>query len=366
MYSKEIYRRIHIKARNQEIIKHSDFIMKKGRKIVENYFADGHELDVRKIKPVLYTAEDGEMYEIFKTTRFVWSLPYTSGYGRRLRFVVMDDYHKKIIGILGLHSPVLGLKPRNEWLGLRGKDKTTALNQTMDIYTLGAVPPYSFLLGGKLMAMTAVTNEVREAYKRKYKGKTTIINGEYINGELVLLTTTSAFGRSSLYNRVKYKDRYVCFSVGYTTGLGVSHIPDAVFHEIKEYLLDKGIEVKSGYGNGPNYKFRLINAFLKEASKVLNLKEILEVDTLKDVIRHGIPRQVYVFPLAENIREYLHGVDDKPKYFDYPFEQLAQYWYERYLIPRSTRNTEWLEWKKEKIIEEWKEILGATTTGLLR
>jgi len=115
--------------------------------------------------------------------------------------------------------------------------------------------------------------------------------------------------------------------------------------------------VKGGYGNGPNYRFRLINAFLKEASKTLNPKEILEVNSLKDIIKHGVPRQVYVFPLAENVREYLHGIDKKPVYFNYPFEELANYWRERYLLPRSMRNNQWVEWKKETIIKEWEEIL---------
>ncbi|EGD50104.1 hypothetical protein TheetDRAFT_3088 [Thermoanaerobacter ethanolicus JW 200] len=98
-------------------------------------------------------------------------MPFSNGYGRRLCFLIMDEYNGKLIGILGAHSPALGIKLRNEWLNLKGKDKVYKLNETMDIFTLGAVPPYNMLLGGKLVAMSAVANEVRDFYREKYSNK---------------------------------------------------------------------------------------------------------------------------------------------------------------------------------------------------
>jgi hypothetical protein len=37
----------------------------------------------------------------------------------------------------------------------------------MDAFVLGAVPPYSMLLGSKLVALLATTEEVARAFKRK-------------------------------------------------------------------------------------------------------------------------------------------------------------------------------------------------------
>ncbi len=63
----------------------------------------------------------------------------------------------------------------------------------MDTFVLGAVPPYSFLLGGKLVAMLAASNEVRAAFGRKYSGAKSVISGEEFDGRLAMLTTMKAW-----------------------------------------------------------------------------------------------------------------------------------------------------------------------------
>ena len=75
----------------------------------------------------------------------------------------------------------------------------------MDLYICGAVPPYSFLLGSKLVACLATAREIGDAFREKYAGATGIISGEAKPAELLVITTTSALGRSSLYNRLKLR-----------------------------------------------------------------------------------------------------------------------------------------------------------------
>ncbi|ADQ06075.1 conserved hypothetical protein [Caldicellulosiruptor hydrothermalis 108] len=343
---KESMRKLHKLPRCEEIKKHRDFLFSEGQKIINMFFADGWEVEPEKIDPVLIPVENDAQNSIFKTARFTWSLPYTEGYGRRLKFLVFDNFNGKLIGILGLQSPVLGLKARNEYLGLsKGPEKLKVLNRTMDIYTLGALPPYNFLLGGKLMVLAAVSNEIREVYRKKYEGKTTEIEGNNIDGDLVMLTTTSAYGRSSIYNRVKYKDNLICIPVGYTEGQGTLFLTGSLCEKAREYLQSKGVKVKSGYGNGPNYKFRLAKALARQ----LKLEGI-EVE----LVTHGVQREVYVFPLIKNLQEYVKAPDTtEPEYFDYPFSDLASYWKERYCLPRSKRDTEWKAWRKEQV---WQDI----------
>ena len=72
---------------------------------------------------------------------------------------------------------------------------------------LGAVPPYSSLLFGKLVALLAASEQVREAFHRKYAGRLSVIRGRPLSSQLVAITTTSAMGRSSIYNRLKFRDR---------------------------------------------------------------------------------------------------------------------------------------------------------------
>lgn len=83
----------------------------------------------------------------------------------------MDDANDKLIGILGLGDPVYALGARDEWIGWDRQAKKDNLYHVMNAFVLGAVPPYSYLLGGKLVAMMACSNEVRRAFRRRYSGK---------------------------------------------------------------------------------------------------------------------------------------------------------------------------------------------------
>lgn len=349
MSDKDEIRKFYSVAREEMIQLNRAFLETVGSRIIDKYFANGKDIDPYKIEPVLIPVENTETSDIFKTARFYWSIPYTEGFGRRLKFIVMDKTNNKLIGILGLQSPVIGLEARNKWIGFEeGRDMTKieALNETMDIYTLGAVPPYNYLLGGKLMVLTAVAKEIRELYKQKYAGTKTCISGRVDKGELVLLTTTSAFGKSSIYNRVKFKEHTVCIPVGYTKGMGYSYIPHHVFELARTYLAKKGLTVKSAYGEGPNYRFRLLSKFLSELKKegILLSQE--------DVFFQGYQKEVYVFPLAKNAREYLLRKTEKPEYYNWSFSELAEYWKQRYLMGRITRNSEWKTWNKNALRDD--------------
>jgi len=120
------------------------------------------------------------------------------------------------------------LKSRDEWIGWKASAKAERLYHVLDAYVLGAVPPYSKLLGGKLVAMATVCNEVRRAFVRRYAGRTSVISGKTRPARLVLITTASALGRSSLFNRVRFHKRTVFESVGFTSGWGEFHFSDGV------------------------------------------------------------------------------------------------------------------------------------------
>ena len=59
------------------------------------------------------------------------------------------------MGILGLQSPPLDFSARDQQVKYPAGRKIEMVNQTMDIFTLGAIPPYNRLLGGKLVIYAA-------------------------------------------------------------------------------------------------------------------------------------------------------------------------------------------------------------------
>src|SRR5437899_6175427 len=85
-------------------------------------------------------------------------------------------------------------------------------SQVADVSVCGAIAPYNVLLGGKLVALLMTSQEVRDAYRKRYAGQVSIISSQmagreiYRPAELKLLTTTSLYGNgSSQYNRLRLR-----------------------------------------------------------------------------------------------------------------------------------------------------------------
>ena len=70
---------------------------------------------------------------------------------------------------MGILSSTWGM--RDCWIGWTKEDRQERLHHVMDAFVLGAVPPYSHLLCGKLVAMLAASNQVRDAFHGKYAGQ---------------------------------------------------------------------------------------------------------------------------------------------------------------------------------------------------
>jgi hypothetical protein len=300
------------------------------------YFADGQEVVPERIHPVLREVTTEHEHHLFRIARFLWSIPFSKGYGRRLRFLVIDESNGKLIGLLALQSPPLSFPARDRLFRYPPGRKTELVNQTMDIQTLGAVPPYNHLLGGKLIALIAASNEVRQAYQRKYSGRITEMEKRALPPHLVALTTTSAFGRSSLYNRLRYNGIQIAESIGYTEGYGIFHLLE-LYPLLRTFLESQGISTRGGFGTGPRRKWQILVMALER----LGLSG--------DLLRHGVRREVFLFRLVDNLEDYMEGRTDEPQYRDLPFSDLVNWWRERWLLPRSQRVDGWRAWRKENI-----------------
>jgi len=333
--TKTFSRQLHEPARRMELIRRQEWLRRKLPRYL-SFFANGHEINPKQVQPVLIVVTEEWQHELFRIARLTWSLPYSKGFGRRLRFLVMDNSNGKLIGILALQSPPLSFPARDQLFNYPEGRKVDLVNQTMDIHTLGAVPPYNRLLGGKLVAMAAVSNEVREAYRRKYQGRVTEMEGRILPAHLVALTTTSAFGRSSIYNRLTYNGDLLAQSLGYTEGYGSFHLAH-LYEPFREYLEAQGISTRGGFGTGPRVKWQTM------------VRALERLGFSAELLKHGVKREAFLFPLIRNLKDYMEGRAHEPEYFDRPFAELAAYWRERWLLGRAKRVDGWQEWKREEI-----------------
>ena len=333
---KDALRAAHKKACDHLIDKAMNGLKKYERNLLCS-IANGSEIDPNVISPRLIEVKAKSRDELlFRYARLHWSIPVSAGYGRRLRFLVWDDGHDRLMGILGLADPVFALRARDAWVGWDKEQRRSRLANVMDAFVVGAIPPYADLLGGKLVALAAASNEVRVAFERRYAGKTTLISGRQ-TGPLALITTTSALGRSSIYNRLAVEGRTIYHGVGFTRGSGDFPFINGVYHDLRQLVAENSSASAkhAQWGRG----FRNRREVILKALDLLGLP--------RSFIYHGIAREVFVVPLAENTTAFLCGEDDDLQAFDLPFSHLAAYWKKRWALPRAQRDKRFQDFERE-------------------
>lgn len=342
--SKEVYRQIHESARLEQLALHKKFL-KRNLEVAQKYSLNGKAIDPNRISLEIREIKRNSLEEIlFRWWNLVWwSLPYQCSYGRRMRFILWDTTHNVPFGLILLQSPVLKMSAREKYLEIPKKELDIWVNRSMHAQRVGALPPYNEILGGKMVALALTSNEIRWAYQKKYYFSQTLLKKRFIKPELLFITTTSAFGRSSIYNRLKYKNEPVAISLGFTKGSGTFHIPEKLYHEILEFLSRKGFDTSRNYGHGPSRKMKLISC----AFRLLGLNNFEY---------HGIKRELYLFPLAKNLKEVIKNKEE-PVFFDRPFGDLVTYWKKRWAIPRAQRKPEWKNFKSDDFFAKIEETL---------
>lgn len=277
-----------------------------------------------KVEPIIEVCKTQDQFDLFRICRFYWSSPYSEYVGRRIKILVRDSAlpNRPLIGIAALGSSIVHIPERDRWIGWDTKARTRNLVYTMDAYVLGALPPYNYLLGGKLISYILASNEVRGLFSQKYKNKVTNISKRKAN-RLACIFTTSLYGKSSQYNRLKFDNQLLYIPIGKTKGYGTLHLTDETFDSMRALLKTHNISVTNRFGDGPIWRMRVIRA----ASELLGFNSDF-------LLHHSFQRNIYVIPLAYNFRDFLKGEHATLHYFNYPLASLVAHWHTRWLAQR--------------------------------
>jgi hypothetical protein len=349
---KESIRVLHRMQRSERLRTEAPFINAKYPQLLP-YFASGSDIHPTSIRPQLQLVEVNTLEsDLFRLASLIWSIPVSRGYGRRLRFLVWDKSNNKLVGLIALCDPVFNLKVRDEMIGWNSAQRKERLVNIMDANILGAIPPYNMILGGKLIACLVRTQEIRDIFARHYHDTRGFISGKKKNASLTMVTTSSALGRSSVYNRLALNGVKYFESIGYTSGWGHFHIPEDIFRDMRIYLKEKGHPYfnNHNFGEGPNWRFRTLRASL----------EMLGMNA--NILRHGIVREVFVCKLASNAERILKGENIRPYCKSLlTVKQVAQLALERWILPRVEKRPQFKDWKREHIAA----LLDANKDGSL-
>lgn len=203
---------------------------------------------------------------------------------------------------------------------VRATKKQHVGTSMMDIIICGAVPPYTHVLGGKLVCMLLASPQVRADYAARYGKSASHIASRMKGGavekpaELVFLGTTSLYHvGSSQYNRLKIPASTpgatgeIAFSkLGASEGYGSVHYSKRtrrLLEEIRNAEVGAAL-INREFGEGVNPKLRLIRDGLGAIG--------LDQDRF---LRHECRRIVYGVALARNAREFLRGEATRPDYY---------------------------------------------------
>ena len=326
---KEAYRKVHEEQRKEKLLASREWLARKASKLAV-HFADGSEVVPEEIHPELRIVHSGTWEsDLFRLASFNWRVPVSDGYGRRMRFLVWDKSNERLIGLMALGDAVFNQKARDAHIGWDHNQRSKSLVHLMDAYVLGAVPPYNNLLGGKLVASLIRSKEVVRAFEAKYTSSTGLISKAKKRARLAAVTTSSALGRSSIYNRLSLGGNKLLEPIGYTSGWGHFHFSGSIFDELRDYLVSLKDPYAEGFefGEGPNWKIRVIRRAL----------ERLEMDT--GLAQHGFQREVFFCAVADNALRFLNGSERSPRYDSLQsVEQISDMAKYRWMVPRASRD----------------------------
>jgi len=322
-YDKETIKSSMAFKREEIIVKHRKWI-DKNIAFARKNLAKGIDVLNSEINPIIEVCETEKQHRLFRMLRYYWSSPYSEYVGRRIKLIIRDRAlpNKPVIGIAALGSPIIHIPERDDFIGWDKNTRTKNLIYTLDAYVIGALPPYNYLLGGKLISYILASNEVREIYRKKYQGQVTLTEKRVAN-KLVGIFTTSLYGNSSQYNRMKFGDELLYKPIGQTKGFGTLHLSEETIQLMIQFLKSKGVEVGHKFGDGPSWVMRVIRS----------AGDLLGFDS-NFLLQHSFKRNIYFIPLAKEFKAFLNGETKQPQFHNYSKKELVKFWKERWLENR--------------------------------
>lgn len=289
--------------------------------------------DYLKLEPrMIYTeATFGEMndlqgpstYNAIRT--FSSTMKNNNNIGRNLNYIIVDDVTKKYLGVVCISSDFMDLTPRDNFIGWSRDIKTQGrmINHTAIGSTIVPLQPLGFnYVGGKLLALLCLTDDVQEEWKRQYKDT------------LVSVTTTSLYGKDKAGGLSQYDNLKYWKKMGYSSG-SVSYEPTKeTIYMVRNWLAAnyqrKYFEwYHATKESGQPYKRDHRNRSMTFAYSKLGIDPAIQ--------RSNHQRGIYYCPLYDNTCEFLRKEipeSELKKSFDTSTKALTDLWKQKYARQR--------------------------------
>lgn len=298
--------------------------------------------DYEKLEPVLVYTDDSEVTERiglddtvisdkskrsdlperWNTVRtFISTMKNNSNIGRNLNFIVQDNVTGKYLGVICISSDFLDLTPRDKFIGWEREKKTQGamINYTAIGSSIVPLQPLGYnYMGGKLLALLCLSDEVQRLWKEKY--------GDVLAG----VTTTSLYGNTKSGGLSQYDNLEHWQKMGFSSGSVAFEPRKETLNMIWDWLRENHPEKyfewwEATKENGLPFKRDHKNRSLHFAYPKLGIP--------KELTRTDHQRGIYFSPLYNNTCEFLRGEigeNDLVKSFDTSYEALTNIWKTKY------------------------------------
>ena len=257
-------------------------------------------------------------------TTQIATFPIEPQIGRRMTFGLKENNTNKYLGFIRIASPVSSIAPRNEYFG--GKLPLTKVNKHFyNGQTIVPVQPFGYnYLGGKLVALACISNEVKDLFNKKY------------NSDVCVFETTSLYGddkQVSMYDGLKPYIKYK----GLTQSKNTLNPTDEIYFTIRDICRSLyGREEWNGrvvVPKGTSPKTREYNEVLKIMKTHLQHYNEGKLKEFNDMMKeYSITKQRKRYYMSsfgyDNVIE--HILNDEPLHRPngdkYDFNNLVDYW----------------------------------------
>src|SRR5262245_51122231 len=160
--------------RDQQLSRHARFIEDMEAAGIREQFVRRSEFRPETILPEVQVCNSRRDTRIFRYVRLLQQVPTSSGVGRQVNALVYDAGQRRrvLFGAIGLTSPAYAIEDRDVhfgWTGNNSRRRRTGLRRVMQLSVCLALPPYSYLHGGKLAAILAMSDPIRAAFAVSYR-----------------------------------------------------------------------------------------------------------------------------------------------------------------------------------------------------
>jgi hypothetical protein len=245
--------------------------------------------EIENLDPVIVQAKNEEELSHWLVLRvYCHTMSFNQSPCRFIKFIIKDRLTGKYLGVTSIASDVPTIGAREKYIGWTAENRVEQgkLNFSAIGSCIMSTQPFGYnFLGGKLIACLLTTKPVRETWESMYKDR------------LVGLTTTSLYGRPSMYDGLE-KWWYAC---GETEGQIVITPDNSAYnvwhhwlkqHRSEEY--NKMMTQKEGVSGPPTSpKQKVINMIFSSVG--------LKVGEYK----HGHKKGAYYSLIYENGKDFL-------------------------------------------------------------